>query len=846
MNTRLLFLAFLFAIGSGMAQSENFRFRKLLSEDPSTPMCFAIKNDGASTLEYLLGEKVTVKYLTKEWIYVNMSPEKIAAAEKSGAISQFYYEYSNPVALNDNDTMRVVQKVNQVHSGSGGLPDSYTGKNVIIGYIDQGLDYNHPDFRDANGHTRVLRYWDHTLPVSAQTPQPYGYGQAWDSLDIATGVCTSTESGTAHGTTVCGVGSGNGLANGKNKGVAPDSKIIVVETNFNLQNWTLTIADACDYIFKVADTVGLPAVINLSVGNYFGSHDGNDPASVLMESLLDAHPGRIIVSAAGNSGTKGKYHVHGDVDSDTSFVWLKNNPSGAIGPNTVYFDLWSDVSEFNNVQFGFGADKPAPTYGFRGYSGFHTSAQALAASPLTDVIKNAAGDTLATIEVYAETVNGAFHMEALLSNIDSTTYNFRFATKGSGSYDMWSGAWQGVNDFISVLPSAGIEPDIVHYHMPDTLQSIVSSWNCSEKVISVGNMRNRFSFTNNNNQPYVPSDLTPPGKLSGNSSKGPTRLGVMKPDVTASGDVTLSPAPLWLINNPAYNALVELGGKHANNGGTSMASPVVAGIAALYLEKCNTSTYADFKRDLTKTATSDNFTGTTPNYAYGYGKADALNTLLYSAEISGPPSYCNTPTPLTAVAGTIVNSVVWGNGSTTNPLIVNQPGTYTATVTYNGTCHAQATITIPQGTVPSTPLIAPNGTVLVSSPAANYQWHLNGNEISGETNQTITISQGGTYTVSTTGPDGCEVFSAPYQSNVGIEESSLEEIVAFPNPTTGMLEISGLKASDRMEMHDLQGKNVRINHSGNNKLDLSSLENGIYILSISRNGSQRYIKIIRN
>ncbi len=845
MNTKLLLLVFLILSGVGIAQSGNFRFRKLLSENPSTPVCFAIQNDGQPTLEYLRKSNVTIKYITKEWIYVNMSPSQIAEAQKAGGISQFYYEYSNPVAL--NDTMRMVQKVNMVHSGSGGLPNSYTGKNVIIGYVDQGLDYNHPDFRDANGHTRVLRYWDHTLPVSAQTPQPYGYGQAWDSLDIATGVCTSTESGTAHGTTVAGAGSGNGLANGKNKGVAPDSKIIIVETNFNLQNWTLTVADACDYIFKVADSLGLPAVVNLSVGNYFGSHDGNDPASVLMEALLDEQPGRIIVSAAGNSGTKGKYHVHGEVDSDTSFVWLKNNPTGSIAPNSVYFDLWTDVSEFSNVQFGFGADKPAPSYGFRGYSDFHTSAEALAAtSGLTDVILSPAGDTLATIEAYSEVVNGTFHMEALLTNIDSTTYNFRFATKGSGSYDMWSGAWQGVNDFISVLPSAAIEPDIVHYHMPDTLQSIVSAWNCSEKVISVGNMRNRFSYTNNNNAPYVPTDLTPPGKLSGNSSKGPTRLGVIKPDITASGDVMLSPAPLWLINNPAYNALIELGGKHASNGGTSMASPVIAGIAALYLEKCNSLTYADFKRDLTKTAHSDAFTGTTPNYAYGYGKADALNTLLYSAEIEGPESFCNVPTPLTAVAGTVVNSVVWSGGSTTNPLIVNQPGTYNVTVTYNGTCIGQATTVIPQGVIPATPLIAPNGTVLVSSPAPNYQWNLNGAAIAGETNQSITISVGGSYTVSTTGPDGCVSTSAPYQSNVGIGELELSQIVVYPNPTTGIVDISGIGNNDVLTLHDLQGKKIRINKLGENQLDLSSLDNGIYILTVSRGGNQQYIKIIRN
>src|SRR5690606_34183917 len=144
-------------------------------------------------------------------------------------------------------------------------------------------------------------------------------------------------------------GSGNGLANGKATGRAPDSKIIVVETNFELPNWTLTVADACDFIFKTADSLGLPAVVNLSVGSYYGSHDGNDPASEMMESLLDEKPGRIIIGAAGNGGKQGNYHQQATVTSDTSFVWFKNNPTNQIAPNSIYFDLWADSVDFKDV-----------------------------------------------------------------------------------------------------------------------------------------------------------------------------------------------------------------------------------------------------------------------------------------------------------------------------------------------------------------------------------------------------------------------------------------------------------------------------------------------------------------
>jgi hypothetical protein len=846
MYPKLLLFVGLIITQFSFAQTENFRFKKLLAEEPNSLMCFAIENDSKSTLDYLLREEIKVKSITKEWIYVTMSPAVIAKAKNSGKIKSFYFELSSPVALNDNDTSRMHHSVNQVHAGTNGLPTSYTGQDVIIGYVDQGLDFNHLDFRDANGHTRVLRYWDHSLPVAANTPQPYGYGQVWDSTDIANGICTSGEATSAHGTTVAGAGSGNGLANGKNKGMAPDSKIIIVESNFNLQNWTLTVADACDYIFKVADSLGLPAVINLSLGTYFGSHDGNDPASILMESLLDEKPGRIIVAAAGNSGNRGKYHVHGLVDSDTSFVWLKNNPLSQIVPNSVYFDLWADESEFQNVQYAFAADKPAPNYGLRGTSSFHTIAET-ANSPVLDTIFNAAGQRLGTIQAYSEIVNGVFHMEALITNIDSTTYNFRFVTTGSGTYDMWSGAWLGVNDFVTILPNAVQVPEIIHYNMPDSLQTIVSAWVCSEKVITVGNMRNRFSYTNNNNGPYVPTDLTPPGKLSVNSSKGPSRLGVMKPDITAAGDVSLSPAPLWLLANPAYNGLIELGGMHAANGGTSMASPVIAGIAALYLEKCKSSTYADFKKDLTRNATSDAFTGTTPNYAYGYGKANALNTLLFNAEIEGPSFYCGMPYNLTAIAGSVVNSCDWSTGFSGNPVLINQAGQFTASnIIYNGNCLTQATIEIPLGNIPATPTISAAGSVLTASTASNYQWYLNGNVLIIDTNQTITIATGGVYTVSTTGTDGCIATSNPYNSYLGVEMIELENVYLYPNPTSGVIKIDGLISSDNLKMYDMQGKLIEVNQSNTNEINLSNIETGVYFLSIIRNDKQYYFKIIRN
>lgn len=608
------------------ATAQGVGFQKTLTESPDRQTTFCIKNTFENTL-LLEKEQIPIKYSSRNWIFITCTPSWINEKTKNKELPSFHFEFAPPQLM--NDTMRMHHFVDPVHAGTGGLSSSYTGKNVIIGVVDTGIDYQHPDFQDTNGNTRVIRYWDQSLN-GLNPPMPYNYGQEWDSTDINNGTITSIDGG-AHGTTVTSAAAGNGLANGTNKGVAPDANIVVVQTDFSIPNWTLTVADACDYIFSVADEYGMPAVVNLSLGSYLGSHDGNDPAAEYMENLMDEQAGRIIVSAAGNSGSWGKYHCHGIVTNDTTFVWFKSNPSNQLGANKIYFDFWTDTTSAQTIDFAFGADKPSPSFGFRGHSSFHSLYSALASIPVYDTIFNDVGQQIATIETYAEIEGPNLHLEVLFQNVDSTSYLYRFMTKGSGSYDLWSGTALALNEIVSTnLPTVAQMPSIVFYQLPDSLQSIVSSWNCSEKVISVANARNRANHIDLNGNTYVPFPSSV-GQLSPNSSKGPNRLGVTKPDVTASGDVSLSAGPLSVLNDPGAASLVDSGGWHVRNGGTSMASPVVAGIAALYLEKCRFGTYSSFKTLLTSTAFTDVFTGTVPNNAYGYGKANALDLLLATA-----------------------------------------------------------------------------------------------------------------------------------------------------------------------------------------------------------------------
>lgn len=846
MVNKLLYatLLVLLILNTHSAAAQKLGFQAVLTVAPHVPTTFCIPNTEANRMA-LEQEKIGVKYASSDWLFVTATPTWIQSAVTAHVISDFYFEYAPPHLL--ADTARVFHYVNEVHDGTGGLQTPFTGKDVIIGYVDTGLEFTHEDFRNADGSTRVLRYWDHTVSTGPAPPS-YGYGTVWDSTAINNATCTSTDSH-SHGTIVTGFGSGNARANGRLKGMAPESDIIVVESNFNAPNWTLTIADACDYIFKVADSLGKPAVVNLSLGTYLGSHDGNDPASQAMEAMLDAADGRIIVAAAGNSGLNGKYHVHTNVTTDTSFVWLKNNPSGSFGANTIYFDLWSDLSEAT-FAYGFAADKPAPNYGFRGMTDFHLASASIG-SVILDTIYNSVGDRIATIEAYPSIVGSSYNLQVLFTQVDSTAYLYRFMTTTSGSYDLWSGAWLGLNDLVfSPLPTVIQMPAITYYSLPDSLQTIVSSWNCSEKVISVGNVQNRLGHIDGNGNQYYSPGLNPPGKLALKSSKGPSRVNVVKPDISASGEVSLSSAPNWVAAIPAAYTVLDSGLLHMRNSGTSMSSPLVAGVAALYLEKCSNANYADFKTDLIATAFADGNTGTLPNFGYGHGKIHALNLLLatnYAATVTGPLGICSDPIDLGIASPNTISTVEWSDGSTQLPLATQLPQDYSAIVYDDRGCISYTdTVSIVQFQVPTIDPITLLGDTLSTVASDGYQWTLNGTDLVGETNASLTVSSPfGSYTCYTTSVDGCVVESPAIVLTVGLEAIPAAQFSIYPNPVRDVFQIETAVTILLVQLVDAKGNIIQLSNSEGVGYSVAHLAKGTYTVIISTDSGTYQSKITR-
>jgi subtilisin family serine protease len=592
-----------------------------------------VQGDLAAIRSYTENSGGLFRYSVANIATIRIPVHALAGLASSESIRRIEMPANNYTVM--NDSMRSTIRANQIHAGIPPLLQGYDGTGVVIGIIDTGVDLTHPDLKDSNGNTRIRHLWDQRKPVAANTPQPYGYGQEWNNTEIDAGLASSSNDmqGFGHGTHVSGITAGNANANGKNKGVAPGAELIEVAFDFN-NTTNPTYIDAVDYIFNKAQALGKPCVINASLGDYYGSHDGWDLQSQMISALLNQQSGRVLVAAAGNAGGI-PFHLGYNVTSDTSFTWVRHNPAF---PNT-YFQIWGDTSTFKQIQFSIGADVNTTSASYRGRLNFRNILYNLGVFK-QDTLYSSSGTRLAIIQSFGSIQGPAYLLEFNIVP-DSNTYAWRLITTGSGRLDSWKfydgGGGPG---FVNTnLPSSAIVPEIVYYKLPDVTSTIVSGFQCLDNVITVGNYGNRNFYIDFNGNPYTDNNVTP-GQIVANSSWGPTRDGRLKPDVSAPGSLMLSAGQLSLMaiwqGQPNNVVKIAEGGFHFRDGGTSSSSPVVAGIAALYLQQNPTANAIQVRDAITQCALTDSFTGPfIPNFIWGHGKADALSTLVNCSLSSG-------------------------------------------------------------------------------------------------------------------------------------------------------------------------------------------------------------------
>jgi len=575
--------------------------------------------------------KGVYKYGFKDIAAVRVSASGLKEMMNDPAIKRIEYHKMEAKLL--GDFLRVNNNLDSLHQGLGCLPQGLDGEGVIVATIDSGLDYRHPDFKNPDGTTRVKYMWDQL--VSNITNVSFGYGYEWTEADINNGVIQHDPwiGGNGHGTGVAGAAVGNGsIVPDKYTGAAPKADIIHV--NLRSNNFPAAYVDAVEYIFTKADQLGKPCVINSSVGSYRGSHDTRSLYVQIIENMLDAKPGRVLVQATGNGGDI-RQHLGYQVTADTMFTWFKRN--GNLG--YVYYDMYADKADFDNVHFAL-ACRDKNDYSFKGMTKFYnmpidfpnlSSTTQVVTKTIVHPTTNA---VMGNVEIYAQLNQGVYDMAFVVYPSVSTDY-WEFTTTGDGYFDVWSnGTLMGTSSMEPPhrLPDASVFPDIVRHVLGDTLKTLVGGINCSPKVISVANYSASTSWTGYDGGTYyneIPGGMKVPG-----SSTGPTRTGLLKPDIAASGNYTPGPQVLErlteLSNTPADAERLAPEGWHVTKwSGTSIASPVVAGAVACYLQQFPNATYADVKAALMGSAKVDanvlHDYGTAPNYGWGAGKLDGYN-----------------------------------------------------------------------------------------------------------------------------------------------------------------------------------------------------------------------------
>ncbi|MFR2144448.1 MAG: S8 family serine peptidase [Faecalimonas sp.] len=167
-----------------------------------------------------------------------------------------------------------------VQAGNDGL----TGEEILVGVVDSGVDYFHPDFRNEDGSSRILKLWDQSIP--GNPPEGYIRGTEYtkDKIDEALAFgetegrhLVPTRDSSGHGTAVLGIAAGNGRASdGVNRGIAYKSDLLVVKMGNARQNSfprTTELIEGIDYLVRQAVKMGRPIAVNISFGNNYGSHE---------------------------------------------------------------------------------------------------------------------------------------------------------------------------------------------------------------------------------------------------------------------------------------------------------------------------------------------------------------------------------------------------------------------------------------------------------------------------------------------------------------------------------------------------------------------------------------------
>jgi hypothetical protein len=501
-----------------------------------------------------------------------------------------------------------------------GLPESYTGKDVIIGITDWGFDYSSPMFYDTLlQNTRILAAWDQ-FKTSGPAPAGYSYGTEYTTpaeFQSAGADTANIYSYATHGSHVAGIAGGSG-AGTPYRGIAFECNYLF--TTFLVDE--SAVLDAWEWMHNRATAEGKRLVINMSWGLY---HMDAIDGTALISQALDAYSdlGVIFVTSAGNNGDVA-FHIDKDFATDT--LLSRINFYVNAGLPTVWgqsIHMWGEPGN------PFSA----------GIRVLDNSNQLIVESPMYST---------ATTSNYVDSF--------LVANGTDTVW---FNLSADASYPTNSRPQERLRVkypptgykivLVSTAPTGK-----VHYWNVTELTNDVGNWGMGFASLGAGYTSGNTAYgigtpacTNSaiSIGAYASEFFTPTGNIVGGapatfSSYGPLMTDSLKPDVSAPGVSVASSISSYTDNNFSQITSVDFNGRtypFARFSGTSMSSPATAGVIALVLDANPYLSSKQVKDIIIATARQDSYTGVIPPHStrWGWGKVNAYAAVQMALNTTG-------------------------------------------------------------------------------------------------------------------------------------------------------------------------------------------------------------------